>query len=58
MEINFSVHRDEYITKCPFCKKMVGSKSCWSCKYFVKEKSYIGIYDDGEGVIVCSKQPK
>ena len=56
MEINFSVHRDEYITKCPFCKKMVGSKSCWSCKYFVKEKSYMGIYDDGEGVIVCSKK--
>lgn len=55
MEINFSVHKDKYITKCPFCKKMVGSKSCWDCKYFVKEKSYIGIDDGGEGVVICSK---
>lgn len=55
VEINFSIRRDEYITKCPFCKKMVGSKYCYDCKYFVKEKSYIGIDDGGEGVVICSK---
>lgn len=55
-EIDFIVYGNSYITKCPFTQKMVGSKSCYDCKYFVREKSYIDIDGGGEGVIVCSKQ--
>lgn len=55
-EIDFIVYGNSYITKCPFTQKMVGSKSCYDCKYFVREKSYIDIDGGGEGIIVCSKQ--
>lgn len=53
-EIDFIVYGNNYITKCPFSQKKVGSKSCYGCKYFVREKSYIDIDGGGEGIIVCS----
>ena len=57
-EIDFVVYGNSYITKCPFSQKKVGSKHCYDCKYFVREKSYIDIGSGGEGVIICSKLNK
>lgn len=57
-EIDFIVYGSSHITKCPFSQKMVGSKSCYDCKYFVKEKSYVNIDGGGEGIIICSNKER
>lgn len=57
-KIDFIVHRNKLITKCPFSLKKVGSSACLNCKYFIKEESYTCFDDGGEGTILCSKTKK